>query len=65
MAFVHEWNVTSQEREMQWQQKRYKQVNFGIFGVILNRFVEVNIRRVVRVFDNTKVLEGCVADFNW
>ena len=23
---VHEWNVTSQEREMQWQQKRFKQV---------------------------------------
>lgn len=29
---VREWNVTSQEREMQWQQKRYKQVYFGIFG---------------------------------
>lgn len=41
---VREWNVTSQEREREWQQKRYKQVYFGIFGVFLTGFVEVNIK---------------------
>jgi len=41
---VREWNVTSEEREIEWQRKRYKQVYFGILNLILNRFVEINIR---------------------
>ena len=41
---VREWNVTSEEREMQWQQKRYKQVCSGILSLILNGFVEINIK---------------------
>ena len=41
---VHGWNITSQEREMQWQQKRYKQVFFGILKPMLKRSIEFNIR---------------------
>ena len=41
---VREWNVTSQQREIQWQQKRYKQVSLDILYLVLNRFVEINIR---------------------
>ena len=41
---VHNWNVTSQERELQWQQKRYKQVYFAILSLVLKGIIEINIR---------------------